>query len=64
MGKPKNVQILDDGFGNQWEKCGPTCKLEIVRPGKVQCDAVHCPFQSSHYGEKPALVPEGAKRET
>lgn len=30
-------EVLDDGFGNRWVKCGPDCKLEIVRPGKVQC---------------------------
>lgn len=29
---------LDDGFGNVWQKCGPECELEIVRPGKVQCN--------------------------
>lgn len=30
--------LLDDGFGNQWQKCGHKgCGLEIVRPGKVQC---------------------------
>lgn len=31
--------LLDDGFGNVWEKCErDDCCLEIVRPGKVQCD--------------------------
>jgi DNA modification methylase len=29
---------VDDGFGNQWAKCGPDCAMQIVRPGKVQCD--------------------------
>jgi DNA-binding CsgD family transcriptional regulator len=29
---------LDDGHGNMWERCSSTCKMEIVRPGKVQCD--------------------------
>ena len=29
---------LDDGFGNVWVLCKPDCRLEIVRPGKVQCD--------------------------
>lgn len=29
---------LDDGFGNQWRKCGKAdCDLKIVRLGKVQC---------------------------
>lgn len=32
-------RLLDDGFGNVWEKCSrPDCQLQIVRPGKVQCD--------------------------
>lgn len=32
-------RILDDGFGNVWEKCDhDDCVLEIVRPGKVQCE--------------------------
>ena len=31
--------LLDDGFGNVWEKCAfDDCALEIVRPGKVQCE--------------------------
>jgi hypothetical protein len=29
---------LTDGFGGSWDKCGPACELELVRPGKVQCD--------------------------
>ena len=44
MEKPEAVEILDDGFGNKWEKCSATCALEIVRPGKVQCTAEGCPF--------------------
>jgi len=31
-------RVIEDGSGNTWERCGPTCKLEIVRPGKVQCE--------------------------
>lgn len=30
-------QYLDDGFGNLFATCGRLCRLEIVRPGKVQC---------------------------
>jgi hypothetical protein len=32
--------IIDDGFGNRWQKCllKAECSLQIVRPGKVQCD--------------------------
>lgn len=31
---------LADGFGNCWVKCDlkSKCELEIVRPGKVQCN--------------------------
>lgn len=29
---------IDDGFGNVWVLCKPDCRLEVVRPGKVQCD--------------------------
>jgi hypothetical protein len=33
--------IIEDGFGNRWHRCllGAECSLQIVRPGKVQCDA-------------------------
>ena len=32
-------KIVDDGFGNTYQKCDrPNCSLEVVRPGKVQCD--------------------------
>lgn len=40
--------LLDDGFGNVWEQCAyEPCGLEIVRPGKVQCE--RCEFKD----EKP-----------
>lgn len=30
---------IDDGFGNRWDKCErPDCDLQVVRPGKVQCN--------------------------
>ncbi len=34
-------EVLDDGFGNQWDAKCPDCggRMEIVRPGKVQCSA-------------------------
>jgi hypothetical protein len=28
---------VEDGRGNVWQKCSPTCDMQIVRPGKVQC---------------------------
>jgi hypothetical protein len=40
-------EILDDGFGSTWKKCGPKCRMNIVRPGKVQCD---CWSQGEHRG--------------
>jgi hypothetical protein len=32
-------RVVDDGFGNEWEKCDrPDCSLQVVRPGSAQCD--------------------------
>ena len=31
-------RLVDDGFGNVWECCTPGCNMEIVRPGKIQCE--------------------------
>jgi hypothetical protein len=40
-----NDRLLDDGFGNVWEKCDhEDCALEIVRPGKVQCE--RCEYEN------------------
>ena len=40
----KDARTLDDGFGNVWKKCNhEDCRLEIVRPGKVQCDRCRFP---------------------
>jgi hypothetical protein len=40
----EDSRLLDDGFGNIWEKClNEDCALEIVRPGKVQC--VRCQYE-------------------
>ena len=35
--------VIEDGHGNSWEKCSRNCWLEIVRPGKVQCEQPKCP---------------------
>lgn len=36
------AEVIDDGFGNAWAKCLRTdCSLQIVRPGKVQCEGEH-----------------------
>ena len=65
--KPENVQILDDGFGNQWEKCGKDCELEIVRPGKVQCEKENCPlYQRTMRIPEPAgywVIPEENRKQ-
>lgn len=29
--------LISDGYGNAWRKCGVDCDLQVVRPGKVQC---------------------------
>jgi len=33
-------RTISDGFGSTWLKCGrPSgCRMQVVRPGKVQCD--------------------------
>lgn len=32
-------EIIEDGFGNGWEKCGrDDCDLQVVRPGSAQCN--------------------------
>ena len=33
-----NDEVVEDGFGSTWAKCGPGCDLHVVRPGKAQCD--------------------------
>ena len=37
-----SADVIEDGFGSCWRKCrlGDKCSLRVVRPGKVQCDAV------------------------
>ena len=41
---------VDDGFGNVWEcekgYTAAVCKLEVVRPGKVQCELCE-PYRAS-----------------
>lgn len=53
-------RVLDDGFGNVWEKCEkPDCALEIVRPGKVQCDHDCCGWKNSDYPGCVACMERG-----
>lgn len=36
-------KTIEDGFGGCWVKCDhPDCDLQVVRPGKVQCNPVDC----------------------
>lgn len=36
---------IEDGFGGYWSTCGQGCDLQVVRPGKVQCNqqSASCP---------------------
>lgn len=45
MADPIDTDRISDGFGTEWERCGPGCDLHVVRPGKVQCNctADQCP---------------------
>lgn len=40
-----DAEEIEDGFGGHWTTCGPGCDLQVVRPGKVQCNwaATTCP---------------------
>lgn len=33
----RDADTIQDGFGSTWVKCSPTCDMQVVRPGKVQC---------------------------
>lgn len=35
--EPTELACIEDGFGSSWAMCGSDCSLEVVRPGKVQC---------------------------
>lgn len=37
-GRRRGDEEVSDGFGSTWLRCGPQCTLEVVRPGKVQCN--------------------------
>lgn len=42
---PKRAEV-SDGFGSTWLLCGDDCGLEVVRPGKVQCDRSGCKVEA------------------
>ena len=35
---PSPFGEIEDDFGSTWALCRPDCGLQVVRPGKVQCD--------------------------
>lgn len=48
---------IEDGFGSCWARCSKDCELEVVRPGKVQCNICdnrchQCGGETKWYGEK------------
>lgn len=55
------AQTVEDGFGGTWVKCSPTCDLQVVRPGKVQCSCEEPPLVTDMV-IPPAAVEELASR--
>lgn len=49
--------VLDDGFGDLTVKCNPRCRMEIVRPGKTQCDL--CDYTCSECGSEKTYSEHG-----
>jgi len=41
----KKENMIEDGFGSVWKKCGSNCSLHVVRPGKTDCNCTgkNCP---------------------
>jgi len=33
-----NESTIEDGYGSYWGRCHENCGLNVVRPGKAQCD--------------------------
>jgi hypothetical protein len=57
----KPARSVDDGFGNVYPKCGrENCALELVRPGKVQCEHPGCGglWQHLRVVERPLPIGE------
>ena len=54
---------VEDGFGSEWLRCGEACDLQVVRPGKAQCNATDegCPNGST---EKDCCIDCGLHRTT
>lgn len=52
-GEAPAAGYVDDGFGSACLRCGPRCDLQVVRPGRFQCnvsDDEHCPDASWRTG--------------
>jgi hypothetical protein len=40
--EPHEAGEISDGFGSVWLLCKPDCGIQVVRPGKAQCE---CDFK-------------------
>lgn len=51
-GDATGTECVDDGFGNACRRCGPDCDLQVVRPGRFQCNCADddCPDASWRTG--------------
>lgn len=45
---------IEDGFGGYWTTCGPDCDLQVMRPGKVQCNRACATEVTSSESDTPA----------
>lgn len=45
--------VIEDGHGNAWVRCSPSCDMEVVRPGKVQCS---CDEETVMLGDEVARL--------
>lgn len=50
---------IEDGFGSAFSLCDPKCTVEIVRPGKAQCNGLEGnPVEPCPWGNTPWLETE------
>ena len=49
---------LDDGFGNTRETCGEDCRMQIVRPGKIECEMCDGNPRIAHLEARNELLQE------
>lgn len=43
--------VIEDGHGSSWRRCGAGCDLDVVRPGQVQCNrtSYHCADRDAYH---------------